>query len=308
MARRSTALALQVAVALLVLVFVARAFARHWEQFRSSSLDLQLQLGPLVLALLAIWSGYLLLILAWHRMVAGWGEELGFLTAARIWAWSSLGKYLPGKVWAVAGMVAMAREAGVAAWAATGSALLLQGLAMGTGALVVVASYGTLLPDVAGTPFWGLVATVLAAAGLIGLALNPGPLERLVKRFTAREDIRLAPVSLGNMSFGVLGNLVAWLAYGAAVWLMAQAILPAGQPALLTTIAAFTAAYVVGFITLVVPGGLGVREGLLVVLLEPQVGLPAATAVAVGARLLFTLTEIGIAVPFLFVPKGFARV
>ena len=69
-------------------------------------------------------------------MLGAWGQRLEGWTAARIWTVSSLGKYLPGKVWAIAGMAMMAREAGVAPWAATGSAVILQMLAIGTGAAV----------------------------------------------------------------------------------------------------------------------------------------------------------------------------
>ena len=57
-------------------------------------------------------------------------------SAARIWTVSSLGKYLPGKVWAVAGMALMAQRARRRPWAATGSAVMLQALAIGTGAAV----------------------------------------------------------------------------------------------------------------------------------------------------------------------------
>ena len=52
----------------------------------------------------------------------GGGSDCDGWTAARIWTVSSLGKYIPGKVWAVAGMALMSKEAGIEPWAATGSA------------------------------------------------------------------------------------------------------------------------------------------------------------------------------------------
>ena len=56
-------------------------------------------------------------------------------SAARIWTVSNLGKYLPGKVWAIAGMALMARQAGVSPAAATGSASALGGPAAALGAM-----------------------------------------------------------------------------------------------------------------------------------------------------------------------------
>jgi len=42
-------------------------------------------------------------------------------------------------------------------------------------------------------------------------------------------------------------------------------------------------------------------------MMQGVAGLAPATALAVASRLLFTLTEIGIAVPFLVTPKGMPR-
>jgi uncharacterized membrane protein YbhN (UPF0104 family) len=56
---------------------------------------------------------------------------------------------------------------------------------------------------------------------------------------------------------------------------------------------------VAGLVALFAPGGLVVREGLLILLLQPSIGLGAATALAVASRLLLTVTELGAAVPFL---------
>ncbi len=308
MGRSRLAVALQVAVALLVVAFVIRSFMRHWDQFRSSALELKLLPLPLLMAMLIIWLGYLLLVFAWRRVVVGWDQKLPLATALRIWSWSSLGKYLPGKVWAVAGMVVMAREAGVAVWAATGSAFLLQGLALGSGLVVMISAGGSLLGGLDTAAMWGLGLTAVATGFVVALAVKPGMMVPLLRRFTGREDLELAPVSRGDMLLGLIANLAAWLCYGTAVWLLARALMPQSVPGFLSCVSAFTAAYVVGFVTLVVPGGIGVREGLLVVLLEPQIGLPAASTLAVASRLLFTATEIGIAVPFLFAPKGFARV
>ena len=88
----------------------------------------------LLLAMLTVWAMYALLIAGWRAMLTAWGQRLDPWTAARIWTVSSLGKYLPGKVWAVAGMAVMAQRAGVGAGPATESAVVLQVLAIDTGA------------------------------------------------------------------------------------------------------------------------------------------------------------------------------
>ncbi|MBA3498225.1 MAG: hypothetical protein H0T86_14075, partial [Gemmatimonadales bacterium] len=110
---------------LAIVAFAARSLVRNWSELRSQPLAWEVEPGWLVLSAIVVWMMYALLAFAWRTMLAGWGQEVDGWTAARIWTVSSLGKYLPGKVWAVAGMALMAQRAGIAPWAATGSAIVL---------------------------------------------------------------------------------------------------------------------------------------------------------------------------------------
>ena len=60
-------------------------------------------------------------------------------------------------------------------------------------------------------------------------------------------------------------------------------------------IAAFAAAYVLGYLSMLTPSGLGVREGVLVLLLEPLFPEPLPVVIALAARIWMTLGELGAA-------------
>ena len=77
---------------------------------------------------------------------------------------------------------------------------------------------------------------------------------------------------------------------------------------LATAVTAFTASYLAGFLALLAPGGLGVREGLFILMLQQPIGIGPATALAVASRLLLTLTEFGAAAPFLLLNRRSSRV
>lgn len=305
MPRRAWGVVLQLALLAVVGWFVARTFIDRWEEFRAYPLDLQADPGLLVLAALVVWSGYAALIAGWRGVLRGWNETLAPWQAGRIWALSSLGKYLPGKIWAVAGMVVMAQRAGVRPVAAAGSALVMQLLAMGTGA-AVVALTGVLALATDGWLRLGLIAVLVASVAGTLVLLQTGWLNRILARLPGGVDQVATPTPLSILG-GVAANVLAWGAYGVAVWLLARALIPEVSFPLLTTIGAFAASYIVGFLVLLVPGGLGVREGVFVLMLQGVVGLAPATAIALASRLLFTLTEVGVAVLFLLFPKGGSR-
>lgn len=292
---------------LAIVWFAGRSLVRNWEQLRTQPLDLRLQPGWILLSCLVVWLMYAILIVAWRRMLEGWGQRLDGWTAARIWTVSSLGKYLPGKVWAVTGMALMSKEAGIAPWAATGSAVVLQALAVGTGAAVAACTGMGALEAARPGARAALLALVAASVTGVVLLLWPPVLRRLLRLAGPDSGGQTSPAA-GGIVFGIASNLLAWVGYGVSLWLLARGILPDSGLTLLVAIAVFTASYLAGFLALLVPGGLGVREGLFILLLQGPIGIGAATVLALASRLLLTVTEVGAAAPFLAYPRGRARV
>jgi uncharacterized membrane protein YbhN (UPF0104 family) len=290
-----------------IIGFAARSLVRNWSALRSQPLEWHVEPAWLLLSALVVWLMYALLIVAWRTMLASWGQQLDGWSAARIWTISSLGKYLPGKVWAVAGMALMSQRAGIAPWAATGSAVVLQVLAIGSGAAVAGVTGRAALEAAHPGAGGALVVLVLGAAVGVGLLLWPPFMQRLLRVAAPGAEPRGAPRSFG-IGFGVVANLVAWIGYGLALWLLARGLLPSLELAPGLAIAVFTASYLAGFLALFAPGGLGVREGLFILMLQGPLGIGAATALAVASRVLLTITEFGAAVPFLAFPLGRARV
>jgi uncharacterized membrane protein YbhN (UPF0104 family) len=112
----------------------------------------------------------------------------------------------------------------------------------------------------------------------------------------------------GVVAQAALVNLVAWIGYGLAFWLLARGVVPDVRLAPLTAVAAFAASYVAGLIALFAPAGLVVREGLLIALLQGVTGPGAAAVLAVASRILLTIAEVGAAAPFILLRVEKARV
>ena len=214
---------------------------------------------------------------------------------------SSLGKYLPGKIWAVAGMAVMAQRAGIGAGPATGSAVILQLLAIGTGVAVVgLTGWGALRAAYPGATA-GLVILLAGSVGRLALLLWPPLVSRLLRlgapeagRRCGRRPRRWRSAWWRTRSRG-------WATASPSGCWRAACCRPPGLD-LLPAIAVFTASYLAGFLALFAPGGIGVREGVFILMLQGPIGIGAATALAIASRLLLTVTELGAAVPFLLFP------
>ena len=265
-------------------VFVTRALVRD-RAVIGTALD---GASPawLVLAALLATVGMLAIALPWRHAIRLLGDDLPLGEVVRRYFVGEIGKYVPGGVWPVLGRGELAARCGVRRTAAYGS-VLLSLLALYLAAmLLVVAGLPALLAGGDGT---GPIAVlVLLPVGL--LALHPRALTmavRIVERLGRRHiDV---PVPSWTSEIGLVARYVpAWLAIGGATWAIARSLDPHAR--LLEIGVATILAWLVGFVLVPVPGGVGVREAAFVAAagsLDPGV----AATVAIGARVVFVVVD-----------------
>jgi glycosyltransferase 2 family protein len=139
---------------------------------------------------------------------------------------------------------------------------------------------------------------LLSLAGVAALA-SQNLLNR-VNRLLPRSLPPLRAIRPDMLALAFVGNLCAWVCYGAALLLLARGVLPDIALGLPQAVGVFTCSYLVGFIALFAPGGLGPRESVFLLILAGDIGLKPAAGLALASRLLLTGTEVLPAVPFLF--------
>jgi hypothetical protein len=288
----------QVILALVVIGLAVRHLARNWAEFRAQQVQVVVQPLWLLLALLTVVVAFVMLIEAWRRLVVSQGERLEPLPAARIWLVANLGKYLPGKVWSIAGAAVLAERAGVGRAAAVTAALVLQALAFGSGVMVVALTAPRGFS--AGGPVLAAGAAFLGVAALAGVVLlcTPPAVAWVQRRLPASWPA-LRPVAphLALAGFGV--NALAWIAYGASLVMLAKGLMPQAVPTWTLATAVFTAGYLVGLVAVFAPAGFGPRESMFILLLSGPLGPKAAVGLAAASRILLTLVDLLLALPFL---------
>jgi hypothetical protein len=275
-----------------------RSIVINWQALRAQPVEWRFSPAWITASVVVVFSSYAVLIEAWRRVVLSMGERLAFVPAARIWFLASLGKYVPGKVWAIAGAAVLSQRAGVDPAAAVAGAIVLQALALASGAAVVAVTAQEAFQAVGQgvLPVAGAVV-VLALAGVALLASQP-LLDRL-SRLLPSSWPRLRAVPPAMLAAGFIANVVAWTGYGVALLLLTRGLLPGVVLSLPQAVGVFTCSYLVGFIALFAPGGLGPRESVFLLMLAGDIGLKPAAALALASRLLLTGTEVLPAVPFL---------
>jgi glycosyltransferase 2 family protein len=249
------------------------------------------QVGWMALSVAVLLAGFLFAARLWGWMAAELGaRDPGTWGSARVVLTANLGRYLPGKVWQVAGLALLSRRAGVPASTGTAAGILVQGFQL---AATVVWAVPVLIGARAGEEV-GATGPIAAVLLLAVVALTSVP---AITRSGIRLLFRLARRDPGGAprlpaSFGArwLGwHLVLWAVYGAAFLMFLRGL--GFHPPALEAVAAFAAAYLLGYLAVFAPAGIGVRESVLMALLLPVLGVGAA-AVAILARVWMTAAEL----------------
>jgi len=284
-----------------VLAFVALKLAQQWPAVRDALGQATPDWAALGASGIVVLLTYALLIETWRIVLAGWGHPLPFWDAARIWTISNLGKYIPGKVWALSAMAVMSEARGVSPVVAAAASLLITIINTVVGFVVVAATGARVLdlPPVA--------IAAIAAAG-IAVVLAPPLLPRfgaLAGRMLGREVV-IPHLPFSAVALSAVATAAAWLGYGLAFRLFVAGVLGAAPGSYALYTAVFAGSYLVGFVALFAPGGVGVREVVMAAGLR-RAGFATGPAylVVVASRLWLTVLEI---VPaLLFIGHGFTR-
>ena len=86
--------------------------------------------------------------------------------------------------------------------------------------------------------------------------------------------------------------LPVWLLLGASFWLCASGLVTVPADDLALYMGAFAVAWLAGLLAIYAPGGLGVREAVLVALLHGRIGAADALVVAAASRLILILVDV----------------
>jgi hypothetical protein len=236
-----------------------------------------------------------LVALAWQRIVRALGGPLRVAEAVQIYLMAQIARYLPGGIWDVAGRVYLAGERGHSRAKISYSIVVEMVLHVVSAALFFLATL-VFWQDV--RAIWPMVVA-FAGIAVLGLLTVYPPVMTVALAWLARLSGRV--VGSGEaIPLAGLVRLLGWqflarLLVGSAFAAFAIGVYPVSSDEFGRLAGVFVAGWLVGYLVVIMPMGLGVREGAIAWLLTRIMPLPAATAIAIGFRLLIALRDLTLA-------------
>lgn len=271
-------------IAAAALVVIAVVAISNWAEW--SRLVARARLLPLIGALAAAIVGQFLNTVIAHESLKVDGSPLPLRAVYRIIAVGGLAKFIPGGVWQVGSQYGLGRAEGLGfrtsmlAWIEPTAFNVTVG-----GGLALLA---------ATTTAYGIPAILLVAGALLAFAASTNPIRyriyRMV-RLVAKNHPEPARFAGWPLRFGLTVGIIALTGLGGMLVIVAFGLAP--SPGFLGSVAAFVGAWVIGVLVFPVPGGLGIREGALVIALAPWIPASEAVLVATASRLVAVAAELG---------------
>lgn len=280
-----------------VLYFVGKRAVDLWRSSPKAGLNVDVRWLVPAAALYLV--GWMPSVWFWRAMLKRMQQKVGWFEATRAYYVGHVGKYLPGKALVLVMRGTMLKEAGANPVFAGVTAAYETLMFMWSGAALAVALAPVAMP----VAYWQQLP--LAVQGLrqqvwllpvIVLVATVGitPFSAWLFTFVGRKALPRDPTSIVPPPFtaslmvqGAFITSLGWLCHAASLGCTLQAV--SNRPLDVTLFPIWLASVCVstvgGFVILIAPGGLGVREWLLVEMLKDQQAIGATQAVVAAGLL-----------------------
>lgn len=302
-----------------MLIFIVRRAMDLWKAAPAETISVN---GVwLIPAALAYTVGWLPSVWLWRRFLQAMGQPISWWTAFRAYYVGHLGKYVPGKALALVIRGAMVKDENVSPLLAgiTGACETIVYMAAGAMLALMVSPIALSRSPVFGSSGWNARVQEHSSLWVLIVAMGTFATTPLSAWFFTRvcgrrisgskenaegngrtaENEQSHRISAGLVAQGVVVAAVGWLFHGLSLGFVLQSV--SSQPIDFAQfpvwLAACSGSMVGGFVVLVAPGGIGVREGLLIEALkdQPSVGPTVAILAAGILRGVWFVTELIVA-------------
>lgn len=285
-----------------IFIFLIRNLIQNWSKIPFK--DLHFNILFLCISFLALILHFLSYSKSWQEIMRALGLPIRFSQSSWIISTTQIAKYLPGRIWYMVGRVYVGQKEKMSGKSLAVSMILETCLLLISSSIIFLIS--TLV--VGNYSFGNLVICIIALVAAI-IVLNPYILSwvtNLFLRIFKKPEVKITVSYLHMLKLSVY-FFGLWIAQIVGFYFLINALYPVALSKIFSLATAYTLSWIMGFIVIFTPGGLGVREGAMSLLLSPIMPTPLAIAISFIARVWITVFEIAIFFIGLVIKKATRR-
>ncbi len=227
--------------------------------------------------------GYLYMrAISWKFLVQYFGESISKVNSLTIWFFSEAVRYIPGNIWSFASRAYLAQQKQISKNASF--LVLPTEVILVTTTTTILSSYAIVkILERGQVNLIFYILTITSLVVILALLLLHKTVTKILKKLLTQN------LSLRALLSAIACQFLSWSLYSAGYLVL---IPDAKTLDLLLLYSATLLAWLIGYLTIVSPLGLGVRESAFVLLVGTRIGTAEALVVAILARLVLIATEL----------------
>jgi hypothetical protein len=234
--------------------------------------------------LISISAVYIQAAFLWRRFSAILGREKRFAVALIDIGIMSLGKYVPGKIWGIVGRAGITERGNRSKGTIISFVEQLYSLYVGViyAFCLTSVAYAETLWTYIGIPIIGCIAVFLGLKGLVFY----------LRRVLPKNNFKALPeTSSCEIFFIGFGYIIMWFTTTIPVLLIVFYLGYSSIKILTLISGAFALSMAIGWIALILPGGIGVRETIFGLLMGSSAGWTVSVSWILAHRILVTISD-----------------
>jgi glycosyltransferase 2 family protein len=256
----------------------------------------QIKYTSIVLSFFFTLIAYLLSLLVWIRLIAAFGLKSDFISEAKAWSVSQLGKYMPGK----AGVLLVRLDANKnnskkTVVMATLIEFITAFIASCLLILISILFLGEAIPY-----YFKIIALICSV--LLLIFLHPKllkPLTNTLLKYFNHEPMQTFPSFALILKF-VLINILIGIPYGLGLYFSMNCFADVNFAYIVPITGVYYLASLVGIAALFAPAGIGVREGMIFLVLPALIAKQVVIAGTIMIRIISIAVELSLALFFYY--------
>lgn len=276
---------LQSIILVISILFMLVLLLNQWNEIQS--LDIKVQSGFLLLSLVLLIPVFFLDAFGWYLILRAMGHKPPLLPCIRVWMVSSITRYLPGGIWAYASRASMSNDLGIDLRSSIIS-LYIETV------LLIVSSFIAGLPALLSIAHLSGKSWIpIVAVPVLGLLLHPRVFS-IFRFLPGKTGHKLSSLTLlaPERTFALYIYYISfWILFAGVFLCFTLAIYPTPMNNWLTIGSSIALGFLLGFIIIFFPGGIGIRESAIYVLLLPFIPAVACLVISIGSRIWIVLAE-----------------
>ncbi len=276
-----------VLIVVVIFYFLVSSLANNWSKIPFSSL--RFEPASLIISYFLLLVNFVLFVLGWQQIILKLGGDISFRKAFWVLAASQTAKYVPGGIWFALGRIQMGKSP------ATRSEIIAVSLIIETALTMLVGIILFGVGVVVSRAQTGVnIVFLLLALVIFALLMYPSVITTLLN--AALKISKRSPVVITISYPSILGISTyffgLWAFQILGFYFLINAICPLTISLIFRLTAVYTLSWMAGFLVLLAPSGLGVREGVMTLMLSPVLPAPLAVAISLISRGWITIFEI----------------